>query len=323
MKKKITALALAGSIAATTFIANINFTLAQDLKKELPKDNPQMKEIKADVMKKEGLNLVKNGKILEITKNEGFYSLRVKTKSDEIIFHVEDSVFLFDKASNMQIKLEKLKKNDEIAVIFGKEAPMTASLPAQISQVKAIIVKEDGEDLMISMIDENLKEVNNEFVITKNDKMNVFHIQEPSKALTQDALKGAEAIILYKMATFSLPPQVKVDAAIILNTMEDLKQEEMMQKEQLIPVVTDPKYVPLRKHAEEKGYSVKWQGVDKPIILEKNDIVVEITLNTKAFKYSHMTRDLQPLDQVKELDLTPVLENSTTMVSENFINMLK
>lgn len=320
MKKQMMAFALMTSMAATTFISDIDFISAQDVKKDLGENLP-IKQIKAEEMKKEGLNLVENVKILEITKEKDFYSLRVKTQKEELIFQVAESVFLFDKASNLPIQLKDLKKGDALAVVFPKNAMMTASIPARISEITAIVVKDNDEDLMISMIDEDLKEIDKKFIIMKNEKMNVFHVKNPDKSLTQESLKGAEAMILYKMATFSLPPQVNVDAAIVLNTLAELKHDEMLKEEE--GPISNPKYIPLRKHAEEKGYAIKWQGVDKPIILEKNDIVVEISLNTKEFKYSHMTRDLQPLDTIKELDLMPMLENSTTMVSENFIRMLK
>lgn len=322
MKRQMIMLTLTGFIVANSLVSSIGFVSADNSKKELLKQASQMEMIQVDEMKKEGLNFVKNGKITDIVKKDELYSITVKTKEEEIVFHVAQSVFIFDESKNIQITVENLKKDDEVGVILSKDVPMTASLPAQISQIEGIILKEDSEDLMITMIDKNLKASNDEFVITKNDKMNVFHIKDPKKIISQEVLRDSESIILYKAATFSLPPQVKVDAAIVLNTMEELDQEGKMEEEKT-DIVANPKYIPLRKHAEEKEYRVTWQGMDKAILLEKNDIVMEINLNSKKFKYSHMTRDLQPLDMVNELDLMPMLQDSVTMVSENLIKMLK
>ena len=85
----------------------------------------------------------------------------------------------------------------------------------------------------------------------------------------------------------------------------------------------DDTYVELRTLAEEKCYTVTWTSNKKPIILTKDDITAEITIGSDEFTYTHMTRDIQPLDRMEKLSLSVKLENGKTMVPKSFVDALK
>ena len=82
-------------------------------------------------------------------------------------------------------------------------------------------------------------------------------------------------------------------------------------------------YTALRAAAEAKGYTVTWTSNKAPIKVTKGDITAEITIGSDAFTYTHMTRDIQPLDRMEKLSMPAALQEGKTMVPQSFIDALK
>ena len=127
--------------------------------------------------------------------------------------------------------------------------------------------------------------------------------------------------------TMSLPPQTSGTIGIVVAKSDaelsfDAYYEQFTGNETAQGALEDT-YVELRAAAEAKGYTVTWTSNKKPIVLTKDDITAEVTIGSDAFTYTHMTRDLQPLDRMEKLSMAAKLENGKTMVPKSFTDALK
>ena len=68
----------------------------------------------------------------------------------------------------------------------------------------------------------------------------------------------------------------------------------------------------LTKVAKEKGYTVKWQGKQKPIVLEKDGTSIEITLGSAEYVVEG--------DMVMKVAMPSELKDGKTYVSSEIFN---
>ena len=113
-----------------------------------------------------------------------------------------------------------------------------------------------------------------------------------------------------------MPAQTAPSYVLILTDAPEAEAEPEV-------AVAEAKYVGLRAAAEAKGYTVTWVSNARPITLEKGDITVTVTIWSDAFTYTHLTKDVQPLDSADKLDLPTRLTDGKTMVADSFIELLK
>ncbi len=125
--------------------------------------------------------------------------------------------------------------------------------------------------------------------------------------------------------TLSLPPQTS-GALVIIAAEKDTDIDFETYYAKFAPETdedTADVYTELREGAEAKGYKVTWTSHKAPITITKDDITAEVTIGSDEFTYTHMTRDLQPLDKMEKLAMPTKLENGKTMVPQSFIDALK
>lgn len=126
--------------------------------------------------------------------------------------------------------------------------------------------------------------------------------------------------------TMSIPPQTSSAVGFIINNGDE--KVEISEYKEFLPEVTieeevkEDKYIELRAEAEAKGYKVEWSSNNKPIILTKNDMKIEISIGSNEFTFTHRTRDIKPLDRMESLSKTAILEDGKTMVPSSFIEAL-
>ncbi len=152
---------------------------------------------------------------------------------------------------------------------------------------------------------------------------------ETQKELQQSELK--EGMYVYALiagkapTTLSLPPQTS-GALVIIAAEKDTDIDFETYYAKFAPETdedTADVYTELREGAEAKGYKVTWTSHKAPITITKDDITAEVTIGSDEFTYTHMTRDLQPLDKMEKLAMPTKLENGKTMVPQSFIDALK
>lgn len=254
-------------------------------------------------------NILVSGTVSSVEVNEDYNTIEITNDNMGMIFHVNKTVFVIDQKTNKLVSLDDIVKDMEIAVILDKMAPMTLSIPGQTSGAIGIVVLDSEGSINLSIYDGNLVNLDNTLALNIHTTTNIAHEKGLKMIFGVDDLKGKECLVLYSFATFSIPAQTTPDFVMILNGSETDE-------------AANAAYVPLRALAEEKGYKVIWQSHTKPIVLEKNDIKVELIIGEKSFEFTHMTKDIKPLDRISELDLVVKLENGTTMVADSFIEAL-
>ena len=77
-----------------------------------------------------------------------------------------------------------------------------------------------------------------------------------------------------------------------------------------IAPVLEVNVVPLREMAEKEGFTVTWKANDKPVVLQKDGIEIEIIVGQQEYK-----KNGEVLQSVK----APELKNSKIYVSENIL----
>lgn len=244
-----------------------------------------------------------SGKIYEIQAEKENISVFVGEGLNRIIYHLKEDVKIIDVKSMKNLEIKNLKKNMIISVLIHKNTPMTNSLPPQISDVDAIFVNSNDIILDLSKYNEELVNLKNNIKLNISDFTIINDIENSNRMYQKEDLINKELLVIYSDFNKSTP--LSVTPIYIM----------LLEKDEL-------KYVPLRTKAESKGYEVVWTSHKNPIIIRKNDIEIKIKIGEKDFFYSHMTRDLQPLDLVEKLDLSPIVENGDTFVPSSFIDLL-
>jgi hypothetical protein len=131
-----------------------------------------------------------------------------------------------------------------------------------------------------------------------------------------------ELLVFYTVVATSQPAQTTPSLIITLSSAA--ADEETADSDELGSGGVGPaEYVGLRATAEAKGYTVTWTSNAAPITLTKGDVTATVTIGSDAFTYTHLTKDMQPLDSVDKLDLVTRLVDGKTMVASTFIDLLK
>ena len=95
---------------------------------------------------------------------------------------------------------------------------------------------------------------------------------------------------------------------VLLLTQAEEAGEEMTNE----PKMQAQMMVPLREAAKENGYTVKWQGKQKPIVLEKDGTSIEITLGSAEYVVEG--------DMVMKAAMPSELKDGKTYVSSEIFN---
>lgn len=279
---------------------------------------------------------LKTGKITAAVRKSAAVSITVRADGKEIIFNTDEDVFVFDGRSKKRLDISELKEGMKLCVILPKDAPQLLIEPLQINDIAGIVVVDDNMELELALIDNDLSEVNGKFRVDAHSQTKVLDILDSEEPLGIEDVRMSESLIIkhkyeeavtYKKQTgtkniLQLDELVEPEVIIILNDYENLGYYNYpVEVSSWDKLIENSNYEPLEEIALQKGYTVEQEG-DK-IILQKDDIQIILTLNSKKLDYTHMTFDLHPLDSVEELDLAPKMENSQIMVSGAFLDSLK
>ena len=145
---------------------------------------------------------------------------------------------------------------------------MGMSMPPFLGNVTAVVANADFGSVTVGHFDENLTDMKNMLQLNiDNERTPITNMQGSRIRLTDADVKGQDALVFYDFTTRSIPAQTTPSFVLILG-------------EQAAPAVS----VPLRETAEANGFSVKWQGKAKPILLEKEGVFMELMLDDATFK---------------------------------------
>ena len=159
---------------------------------------------------------VLNGDIKEVTVDEnGNASILFNdTERGEIFFKLSKSALLI--ADNALTSIDTFKAGMKASVVIDGNSPMTMSLPPQSAGVLAVVAQNEEmpTGVFAGMFDENL--ANEELVLNVGKDTNIIDIRGSKQMLRADDIKNNNAIVLYTVATASLPAQTNPEMVILI-----------------------------------------------------------------------------------------------------------
>lgn len=279
--------------------------------------NPTQDGEKLD-MKNEYIS--QQGEITEINKEGDYYNILVGTPIDGTVYIVEGSEIIIEAATLGYLAPSDLKVGMNITVIVPKNAPMTMSLPAKISDQVAIIVNSDEATTNMSYFNEELVNEENTLQLNVGRETYITNTTGERRIFTGEDIQNHSAVVIYTITTRSIPAQTNPKMVLILPNSEELSNEEETRNTSSVEEVCDlvagsveNKSVAVRDLAEAYGYEVKWNHETKSATLTKGENTIVVTLGKVEVKHNNTVCTFQEAAK---------MENQKLIVSNELENLL-
>lgn len=266
MKKNLTKVMAMGMVmtilAGTTAFANETMLISE---------NPNTKSIEEVIAEAEAsMYLTQEGTVasVEASETEGVSIVTIDNEQGGLRFAVASNTIIINRQDGFYMTEDQLEEGMAVAVVYDMNSPMGMSMPPYLGNVTAVVANADFGSYAVGKFDNELTDMKNMLKLNiDNERTPITNMQGSRIRLTDADVKGQDALVFYDMMTMSLPAQTTPSFVLILG-------------EQTAPAVS----VPLRETAEANGFSVKWQGKTKPILLEKEGVSLELMLDDATFK---------------------------------------
>lgn len=241
------------------------------------------------------------GKIVEVNSGDKFTQILVENEDAENtgfekLYLYTDNVPILDLKTGKFIKEHKFKNGELIQYFFRKDTPILESLPAKLSPNIIAINYEEGEySLDVDTYDTKGNGVSNRLRINLS-KDTIFVNLKGEKI---NSVKNGDFVVLYKVATMSLPPITNPDKIIVLDAKEKtITMTDYMDE--------SGELVYLRNYYEALGADVKWikKGSNTKTLISINNKVVEID-NNSSYKIGDMIVDTSTFPVKNGMTLIP------------------
>jgi hypothetical protein len=213
--------------------------------------------------------LTQNGTVagIEVSATEGVSIVTMDNEQGGLRFAVASNTIIVNREDGSYMTADQLTEGMAVSVVYDMNSPMGMSLPPYLGNVTAVVANADAGAFTVGKFDNELTDMKNMLKLNiDNATTSIQNMQGSRIRLTDADVKGQDALVFYDMMTMSLPAQTNPTFVLILG-------------EQTAPAVS----VPLRETAEANGFSVKWQGKTKPILLEKDGVSMELMLDDATF----------------------------------------
>jgi len=266
MKKNLTKVMAMGMVmtilAGTTAFANDPMLISE---------NPNTASIEDVIAEAEAsMYLTQEGTVagVEASETEGVSIVTIDNEMGGLRFAVASNTIIIDRQDGFYMTADQLTEGMTVSVVYDMNSPMGMSMPPFLGNVTAVVANADFGSVTVGHFDENLTDMKNMLQLNiDNERTPITNMQGSRIRLTDADVKGQDALVFYDFTTRSIPAQTTPSFVLILG-------------EQAAPAVS----VPLRETAEANGFSVKWQGKAKPILLEKEGVSMELMLDDATFK---------------------------------------
>jgi len=266
MKKNLTKVMAMGMVmtilAGTTAFANETMLISAA---------PETKSIEEVIAEAEAsMYLTQEGTVasVEASETEGVSIVTIDNEQGGLRFAVASNTIIINRQDGFYMTADQLEEGMAVAVVYDMNSPMGMSMPPFLGNVAAVVANADFGSYAVGKFDNELTDMKNMLKLNiDNERTPITNMQGSRIRLTDADVKGQDALVFYDMMTMSLPAQTTPSFVLILG-------------EQEAPAVS----VPLRETAEANGFSVKWQGKTKPILLEKEGVSMELMLDDATFK---------------------------------------
>lgn len=245
--------------------------------------------------------LSESGKIVSVEKNEkdGSCVVEITNKQGGLRFAMDANSLILDRKTGGNLKVADLTEGMEVAVIYEANSPMGMSLPPYLGNVTAVVANADADNMMVGHFGEDLTDRTSKLQLNISDETRILNLEGAKIRLSAEDVKNQDALVFYDVTTKSLPAQTTPSLVLLLTQTEEAQARETQTQEM----------VPLREAAKENGYTVKWQGKQKPILLEKEGISIAITIGSDEYVVKG--------DMVKKAAMPSELKNGKTYVSSD------
>lgn len=250
------------------------------------------------------------GKIESIQKEENYYTISTTNDDMGMVFTVEEGVFVINSEDGAMMGLEDLTEGMEITAIVSKNSPMTMSIPP-ITPGAVGFVAGSENNVMTGYFDETLTSQEAMLSLNISEETKIVDVKGTKQVFTQDSVKNQDCLVLYGITTRSIPAQTTPDFVMLLNVAEEsentTEESENVTEASDLPetksvltqkdVAHTDEYVfademanetvtllPLRDTAEQAGFTVTWNGNDKPVLLEKDGVQIEVVVGSAEYK---------------------------------------
>lgn len=307
--------AIVAAMIAFSTVSTITI-FADEVQQKLPaiekavKELPEMKQLEQNDAALESQYTTKSGTIKSIEKENNYYTISVALPDDEfgIVYTADANAFIVNSENGNFMTFDELQNDMKISAVISKYAPMTMSLPPITNAIGFVV----GEENFVATgyFDEEWTSKDTQPMLQLNisEQTKIVDMAGSKKIFTQEDLKNQDCLVVYGATTRSIPAQTNPVFVMILDKQEieeeevidTIQQQEMTEKETqteqkeilftpLAPPETEPpvdagNFVPLREIAENKGFTVTWTANDKPVLLQKDDTTIEITVGQKDYK---------------------------------------
>ena len=220
---------------------------------------------------------------IEVSATEGVSIVEIANEMGGLRFAVASNTIIVDRATGAYITADELTEGMAVSVVYDMNSPMGMSLPPFLGNVAAVVANADAGSVVVGKFDNELTDMKNMLKLNIGEETSIQNMQGSRIRLFADDVKGQDALVFYDFTTRSIPAQTTPSFVLILG-------------EQVAPAVS----VPLRETAEANGFSVKWQGKAKPVLLTKEGVSIELMLDEATFKMNGMEDEASFATELKD-----------------------
>lgn len=292
------------------------------------------------------------GVIEDLNANGKIISILVKNDTNSILFHVSDEAVLLDEQGK-KTETAALKKGQKIVLAYNANAPMTASLPPQITPAIAVLLPDHGF-AKVDVFDATGLSADGELKLNMSEETPIFTLSG-EKATVADTVDKT-LLVYYIIATMSIPPQTPPTLVIILpdgmpassdsgavespdsfdaippkedglisaddnNTASNVQEESKESVQAPDDIILGSFYnkdgiamMPIRKIGESYGYDMEWNAITKTVILQKGALSYTITVGELMYGYNR---------SVRFLSTAPEIVQDRCYVPSEFLDMME
>lgn len=264
-----------------------------------------------DTKQNETAFLGQSGKVVSVEKSEtdGVSVVEIENEQGGLRFAMDDNSLILDRKTGGNLQVAALTEGMEITVVYEANSPMGMSLPPYLGSVTAVVANADAGNTAVGHFGEDLTDKVNKLKLNISDETRILNLEGAKIRLSAEDVKNQDALVFYDSTTKSLPAQTTPSLVLLLTQAEAAETTEAQKEEAETRKGEAPKMLPLREAAKENGYTLKWQGKQKPILLEKEGASIAITIGSDKYVVEG--------DMVKKAAMPSELKNGKTYVSSD------
>lgn len=221
--------------------------------------------------------LTQGGKVssVDASETDGVSIVTIENEMGGLRFAVAADTPIFNRADGAALTAADLEDGMEVSVVYDMNSPMGMSLPPYLGNVTAVVANADAGSFAVGHFDAELTDMNLRLQLNIDQKTTQIKNLEGAKIrLGAEDIQNQDALVFYDTTTKSIPAQTTPSFVLLLTKAEIIED---------VTEVPQVEMVALRETAEANGYSVKWQGKNNPILLEKEGSVMEITIGSDIY----------------------------------------